>query len=324
MEIMKNNDLEENAMFGYVRPNRMEMKLKDINRYSSYYCALCDQIGRDYGILSRFLLSYDVTFLLICLDSLFQEGKEQRKVRCPYNILQTKTVTVAPQALRYAAFINYWLVVQKLADDYYDDESRWKFWVGKFLASRRKYKSVKKEFYEQADELSILLRDVYEKEQKLEDEVDFDEATNTFGTFFAKLFQMDLTGLTPGMDIELLRKLLFQMGKWIYIVDAYDDFQKDVQKNRGNLLYALNHGEPPEKMVVFEMVYMMYLQIRRKIIRLLQNPGRQQPDDCIVNIVTYGIDETFEQVTRKKYREFAGRVKGNGTVSLEQLAAKDR
>lgn len=311
-------------MFGYVRLNRMEMKLKDIKRYSAYYCALCDQLGRNYGIFSRLLLNYDVTFLLICLDSLFQEGKERRKVRCPYNILRTSTVTVAPEVLRYAAFINYWLVVQKLADDYHDDGVLWKSWAGKLLASRQCYRDIEAEYSEQVEELAELLHNVYEKERRMEDETDFDGATNAFGVFFSRLFQMRLTGIAPGMDLELLRKLSFQMGKWIYIVDAYDDFQKDVRKNRSNLLYALNHGEPPEKTVVFEMVYMLYLQIRHKIARLLHAPDVQQPDDCIVNIVTYGIDETFEQVTRKKYKEFAGRVKYNGTIGLEQMATKNR
>lgn len=311
-------------MFGYIRLNRMEMKLKDINRYSAYYCALCDQLGRSYGLLSRFLLSYDVTFLLICLDSLVLNEKEQRKIRCPYNILQTKSVFISPAALCYSAFINYWLVVQKLEDDCRDDKAIWKFAVKKFLASRRKYKDMEAKFREQTDDLAKLLCYVYEKEQKMESEIDFDEATNAFGAFFAKLFQVRLPGAAARTDSELIQKLSFQMGKWIYIMDAYDDFQKDVRKKKINLLYAMNHGKPPEKTMVFEIVCALYLQIKHKIKHLLNTSNAQLQDDCIMNIVTYGIDKTFEQITRQKYKEFIERMRQIGTTGLEQLAANNQ
>ena len=71
-------------MFGYIKPYNQELKLKEIQRYSGCYCALCDQLKRDYGFLSRFILNYDVTFLLICLDYFAAEEKDARKIRCPY------------------------------------------------------------------------------------------------------------------------------------------------------------------------------------------------------------------------------------------------
>ena len=87
-------------MFGYICPNRWELKLKDISRYSGYYCALCDQLSRDYGCLGRFVLSYDVTFLFLCLNALEPQSREVRRIRCPYYFWQVKKPAVAPEALQ--------------------------------------------------------------------------------------------------------------------------------------------------------------------------------------------------------------------------------
>ena len=50
-------------MFGYIRPNKPELLVKEYDLYKSAYCGLCKRMGKDYGRLSRLALSYDGTFL---------------------------------------------------------------------------------------------------------------------------------------------------------------------------------------------------------------------------------------------------------------------
>lgn len=64
-------------MFGYIRTYKAELKLKDVKRYSAYYCALCTQIKNDYGQIYRLFLTYDATYLAIVLNELFADTKEQ-------------------------------------------------------------------------------------------------------------------------------------------------------------------------------------------------------------------------------------------------------
>ena len=55
-------------MFGYVKVCKPELKIREYEEYKAVYCTLCRVIGRDYGQISRTLLSYDATFyVLLCL-----------------------------------------------------------------------------------------------------------------------------------------------------------------------------------------------------------------------------------------------------------------
>ena len=55
-------------MFGYVRPNRDELKVRELRDYEALYCGLCHALGRRHGFFARFFLNYDFTFLAMLLD----------------------------------------------------------------------------------------------------------------------------------------------------------------------------------------------------------------------------------------------------------------
>ena len=74
-------------MFGYIRPNKPELLVKEYDLYKSAYCGLCKRMGKDYGRLSRLALSYDGTFLAM-LSMRSEErrvGKECRSRWSPYH-----------------------------------------------------------------------------------------------------------------------------------------------------------------------------------------------------------------------------------------------
>ena len=52
-------------MFCYFRHYKPHMRVCEYESYKSVYCALCKQIGKEYGFLSRFTLNYDFTFLAL-------------------------------------------------------------------------------------------------------------------------------------------------------------------------------------------------------------------------------------------------------------------
>lgn len=63
-------------MFGYVLPLKQELKIKDFNRFKSYYCGLCFHIKNDFGNIPRMALNYDMTFLALLLDGLSPDEAE--------------------------------------------------------------------------------------------------------------------------------------------------------------------------------------------------------------------------------------------------------
>ena len=54
-------------MFGYVMANRPELKIREYDRYRAYYCGLCRALKKEYGLLGRLTLNYDMTFLVMLL-----------------------------------------------------------------------------------------------------------------------------------------------------------------------------------------------------------------------------------------------------------------
>ena len=75
-------------MFGYVRVSKGELKVKEYEMYKAVYCSLCRELGKSYGVLSRFTLSYDFTFLALLSMSLQDECVKAKKGRCAFNPLK--------------------------------------------------------------------------------------------------------------------------------------------------------------------------------------------------------------------------------------------
>lgn len=299
-------------MFGYIKPYNQELKLKEIQRYSGCYCALCDQLKRDYGFLSRFILNYDVTFLLICLDYFSSEEKAARKIRCPYNPMRVKRTKLSPESLQYSAFINYWLVVEKLKDDIADERNLWKWLLYKIIVTNRGYKQSLAKYQTRVAQLSDMLQSVYQRENSVKTVADFDLVTNAFGSFFSKMFLLGIDSEQEESARSQAEAVFFQIGKWIYIIDAFDDLQDDIKRKRFNLLFSLEDGETITKEAAFEKTLSMHLFIKSKIKSLLAATGSKLEDDCIVNIITDGIDFMFCKIVLKKYKEYKERLKDYG------------
>lgn len=69
-------------MFGYIRPCRPELKIKDEARFRAYYCGICKALGRRSGPLCRALLRYDLAFLALVRDGVMDDTQMQ-VLRCP-------------------------------------------------------------------------------------------------------------------------------------------------------------------------------------------------------------------------------------------------
>ena len=94
-------------MFGYIRPNIPELRVREKLRYDAWYCGLCARLGREYGLAARACLSYDCTFLAIMLGSLEEESVSSEIAHCPFKPLGKKKPIIkeASPALGYAAAV---------------------------------------------------------------------------------------------------------------------------------------------------------------------------------------------------------------------------
>ena len=69
-------------MFGYVTAYEPELKVKEFHKYKGYYCGLCQQLKRNYGHLGQLTLTYDMTFLIIILTSLYEKEPDVTRGKC--------------------------------------------------------------------------------------------------------------------------------------------------------------------------------------------------------------------------------------------------
>ena len=69
-------------MFGYVVADRSNLTQVQVARYRECYCGLCRAIGQRHGQHSRLSLTYDMTFLVLLLDSLYEPHVDAGASRC--------------------------------------------------------------------------------------------------------------------------------------------------------------------------------------------------------------------------------------------------
>ncbi|MCR5295095.1 MAG: DUF5685 family protein [Lachnospiraceae bacterium] len=211
-------------MFGYITVNQDELKMKDARRYRSYYCGLCHELGSKYGAAGRIALSYDMTFLAILLSALYEGPLKEEKRRCIPHPL-TRRETRRGVYTSYTADMTMLLMYYKMRDDVSDDGS---IRARAYLAAEGRYIERLRERYPEKAEL------IKEKLGKLADAEfanihELDYVSGLFGDITAEVF-------APRKDEweDELRRMGFYLGKFIYLLDAYEDLKKDMKKGAYN------------------------------------------------------------------------------------------
>ena len=219
-------------MLGYVICERPELKMKDWELYNGYYCGVCKSISDRYGQLPRIGLSYDAAFLALLLAGLDDAKDDIRREHCIAHHIQKKTV-IQNSYTDYAADIMLMLAWFKAKDDVNDDGSAKAkaasvMFRSSFNKARSKHPAVADEMKELLDKLSALENDKCES---------LDQVSDCFG----RILEILLAGggeERSETETRILRRFGYHLGKWIYLVDAYDDIADDIASGSYNpLLY---------------------------------------------------------------------------------------
>ena len=291
-------------MFGYVRPDNWELKVKDTHKYRDYYCCLCYQLRKDYGLLSGCLFNYDITFLLLVLDSTEKEGKEKYEFRCPLNPFHKCSATISPKALEYSAFINYYLVKMKFDDDIADDRRRWKRIVFhvllKILTSNKRFKNKAALYTDVTVSLEEKMNNVYSAENAI---VSYDDISIHFRLFFEEIFRFyfEKKQNSDPAEYEPFLQMVSFLGEWIYLMDAYDDYQNDIKSNSFNLLDTLVFDSDHPSFLDMEdrvrkLTNLLIFRMKEQVNRIPYMDGK----DIFDNIVTFGCAKQFRTIYSKK------------------------
>lgn len=219
-------------MYGYIRPLRGELRVADYERYQAAYCGLCHSLQKRYGFLSRFLVSYDLSFLALLLED--ESGSCRRF--CPLHPVR-KRRCLQGRALDAAADCCVVLFWRKLEDELRDSHG-----IKRLLArlARLLYRRPYRRAREAQPELDAAAERELTRLARLEEEktASLDAAADCFAQLLAAC--AELAGTEP--QRRILRELLYHVGRSIYILDAVDDFPDDVRQGGYNPL-RLRYGD---------------------------------------------------------------------------------
>lgn len=230
-------------MFGYVQANRPELKMREFYKYKAYYCGLCKVLREKYGFLGQLTLTYDMTFLVMLLTSLYETETERCEKRCVVHPVK-KQKMLFNEITEYAADMNIILTYYHFVDDWQDEKS--KLGLTGLHAFRKTYLKLEEKYPEKCRVIRKALHLLKQCEERGEENIDI--TSRYFGELMAELFvyKKDVWEKT-------LRRMGFYLGKFIYIMDAYDDVEKDLESGSYNA-FAKLYGEPDFEERCMEMM----------------------------------------------------------------------
>ena len=315
-------------MFGYVVVNKPELKFREFDVYRAYYCGLCHSLSKRHGLSGQLTLSYDMTFLVILLSSLYEPEHSVTSKRCIVHPLQRQNI-ISSEFTDYVADMNVILSYFKCLDDWHDDRSVFKLAYSKLLkkgsigknlnnvhatsdstddgsvaATQPNSDSNNQNSYFTDDSGHLHISPDYSYKNKIEaisslldelgtrekmNETNVDVVAGLFGRIMQILF-------VPFDDIYAngLGRMGFYLGKFIYIMDAFDDVEDDVKKGRYNV-FSKYYTDPDFETHVKDMLTMMMAECSDAFEML---PAVDNAD-ILRNILYSGVWNSYERRVSK-------------------------
>ncbi len=224
-------------MFGYIKPQVAELKVKENEFYKAVYCGLCKALGQKSKLLS-FTLSYDFVFLAIVKMAVLKEKQiSLGKKRCMAHPFKKRSYLKSNPCLESTARAAALLLYYNLLDDINDSKGFKKLVARLSLpkASKIYKRNLQNKLLDEkiSHELSLL------SEAEKNECSSVYELAEPFGRLLGAVF-------TEGCEDEKISKGLYafgrHIGRWIYIVDALDDIEEDKKSGSFNALIAEKEG----------------------------------------------------------------------------------
>ena len=328
-------------MFGYVVVNKPELKFREFDVYRAYYCGLCHSLSKRHGLSGQLTLSYDMTFLVILLSSLYEPEHSVTSKRCIVHPLKRQNI-ISSEFTDYVADMNVILSYFKCLDDWHDDRSVLKLAYSKLLkkgsigknlnnvhatsdstddgsvaatqpsavddgsvaVTQPNSDSNNQNSYFTDDSGHLHISPDYSYKNKIEaisslldelgtrekmNETNVDVVAGLFGKIMQILF-------VPFDDIYAkgLGRMGFYLGKFIYIMDAFDDVEEDVKKGRYNV-FSNCYTDPDFETHVKDMLTMMMAECSDAFEML---PAVDNAD-ILRNILYSGVWNSYERRVSK-------------------------
>lgn len=274
-------------MFGYVNADKKEMTDEERSTYQAYYCGLCRELKRQAGAGAQICLNYDITFLAILLSGLYEPDEVTEPFRCRLHPTK-KRFFHESEVMQYAASMNIVLSYYKLLDDYQDDHKTSR----KRIANRFEpvVKRVCEEYPRQTQAIEDFVRDLSDAEYRQEDNLTVLSALS--GDMLGELFCYKEEDVWN----ESLRSMGYYLGKFIYLLDAYDDMEKDRKNHSFNPMLRAIDKDPSYDAFCRQVLVSLIAECTKEFERLpiLKNAS------ILRNILYSGIWTKYDMIQARR------------------------
>ena len=292
-------------MLGYVKVFKPELKVREYEVYCGYYCGVCKSIGARYGQLPRMALSYDAAFLALLLESINDIHDAPTQEHCiAHPIIKKKTI-IRNSAIDYAADVMLILAWYKLLDDAKDEGKLYAKSTKVFL--KRLYKKLSKKHPDLCKAISMYLAELSALENDKCPSIDM--AAEAFSKIMEVIFLEGIKAVNKSVDEDtcsLYGTIGYHMGKWIYLIDAVDDIEENIETGAYNpLIYRFNFNAATESAKQFknrieeDLKFNLYHYLAM-ISNCLGALDIKKNKGIIENVIYFGLNRKTEEIIAEK------------------------
>lgn len=280
-------------MFGYVKTDFPNLYIKDTVLYKAMYCGLCKGIGKSCGQKGRFLLNYDLTFLSVFLHNVLGEDVKIEQQKCVIHQIRKRPIAVVDTLTERIGALNVIMAYHKIKDDVIDS--------GKGRTLKLVFSSAYKKAKKREIELDRIVEkrynDLLDYEKTNGDSIDM--SADPFGNMIKDVVKV-IAGDKYNQDIE---NLSYNLGKWVYLIDALDDFDKDLKKKNFNVFVNLYKDVKSKEQLVEthqqELIY-VFSSVLSVIAQSAKNLKYNFNHDLIDNVLMRGLSVQTKYIMENK------------------------
>lgn len=274
-------------MFGYIRISKGELKVKEFEIYKAIYCSLCKSLGKHYGILSRFTLNYDFTFLTL-LNMSLKDGCDQiERKHCTFNPLKKCNYCKNTDSLLMPSAVAMIMLYYKISDNI-SDEKGFKKMGFQLLKPifRGAYKKASKEY----PNINQYVEEYIQRQSKLEKE-NCDSLDAVADPTAIALSQIFMLCSNDNIQKQILERLGYCMGRYIYLIDAICDFEQDKKQKKYNVLTFTCEDISQAKEKAIPQLYFCI----NEAIKAFELLNIKKYKSILGNIIYLGLEDTFKK-----------------------------
>ena len=278
-------------MFGYIKPDIPELKMKENELYKAVYCGLCKTMGKCTGCASQLTLSYDFAFLAL-IRMVSDDIKGEIKMKsCGVHPFKKRPMLMQNEALEFCAKSSVILTKLKLKDNINDSRGLSKLKAKTAALLPLFFKKTDKNLKDLEEKVAECINNLTALEKESSDSID--ETANTFGALLGILCSYGHND----DKARILYEIGYHLGKWIYVIDAIDDMADDIKKKSYNVIVnsygnELNNSHRD----ALYCAMMLELDCMSKSIELLDFTNHNDVEGIIKNIIYSGMVKTTRKI----------------------------